>query len=166
MSLLTTQLGEEHPGVLASFGIVISHKLAVTEELLHVARSALGSKRSFEATENLVKELHTEEYWSRRNAYASYIKSWNIILKIKDPQRFGAFGDPSGYAGKTPNAEYLVSLRVIGFYVCACTALHPPRAIETRPSAHLNLRVVVPPEFIPGSVPPSASHIGGHRYTG
>jgi hypothetical protein len=96
--------------VLQFFGVVFTYKLGVTDQLLQLARSALGSGHSFESTAKLVRELHMEEYWRRRNAYASYVLSWRNVVALQNPNRFGEFEDPSGYAGKSPNAKYLVSM--------------------------------------------------------
>ena len=103
------QLAEQHPCVVASFGIVLSHKMAVTAELLQLCRAALGTGRSFEATEKLIRELHMEQFWRRRLAYTSSILSWRKLKQVLQPAAFGDFGDATRYAGKTPRAQYLVS---------------------------------------------------------
>jgi len=96
-------------------GVVFTKTLAVTTEVLEVARFALSSGISFQKVSELLENMAKKHYYTTRQQYVFDQLAWKSVGRQggirgrREPtKRFSAFEDRTGYAGKFPKAQWLV----------------------------------------------------------
>ena len=116
-----SRLAETHPGIAASFGALLTHRAAISVEVVQLMRCTVGAVScsiSFAALASIIRELHSLRHLSLRTQYVQMIASWRRSPQtylsgkyktVTEAPEFSELTDPHLYGAVLPSSAYLAS---------------------------------------------------------